>query len=156
MSGVAKALEQGQADERTSVSAPEDVRTPFGCGCAAPWNDAVESGGATESASLQSMKYQLVLQWPASAIKDYDAIIAVENALVEKLTKANDVDGHDAGSGEVNIFIRTDDAQRAFNEVKAILGTRDFWVDARVAYRAVAGSEYTILWPKDLTEFNVA
>ncbi len=102
------------------------------------------------------MKYQLVLQWPASSIKDYDAMIEVENALVEKLSEANDVDGHDAGSGEVNIFIRTDDPKRAFNEVKAVLGTRDFWVDARVAYREVTGSEYTILWPKDLTEFKVA
>jgi len=35
MSGVAKALEQGQVDERTSVAAPEDGRTPFGCGFAA-------------------------------------------------------------------------------------------------------------------------
>ena len=102
------------------------------------------------------MKYQLVLQWPASSIKDYDAMIEVENALVVNLSPANDVDGHDAGSGEVNIFIRTDDPKRAFNEVKAILGTRDFWVDARVAYREVAESGYTILWPKDLTEFKVA
>ena len=82
-------------------------------------------------------------------------MIEIENALVENLSPANDVDGHDAGSGEVNIFIRTDDAKRAFNEVKAILGSRDFWVDARVAYREVAGNEYTILWPKDLTQFKV-
>jgi hypothetical protein len=101
------------------------------------------------------MKYQLVLQWPASSIKDYDAMIEVEDALIEKLSEANDVDGHDAGSGEVNIFIRTDDPKRAFNEVKAILGSRDFLVDARVAYREVAGSEYTILWPKNLSEFEV-
>jgi hypothetical protein len=102
------------------------------------------------------MTYQLVLQWPASSITDYDAMIEIENALVKNLSDADDVDGHDAGSGEVNIFIGTDDPKRAFNEVKAILGTRDLWADARVAYREVAGSEYTILWPKDLTEFKVA
>jgi hypothetical protein len=102
------------------------------------------------------MKYQLVLQWPASSIKDYDAMIEVEDALVENLSAANEVDGHDAGAGEVNIFIRTDDPTRAFSEVEAILGTRDFWVDARVAYREVAGNEYSILWPKDLTEFKIA
>lgn len=78
-------------------------------------------------------------------------MIEIEDTLVENLTTANDVDGHDAGSGEVNIFIRTDDPKRAFNEVKAILGTCDFWVDARVAYREVAGGDYTILWPKDLS-----
>jgi hypothetical protein len=102
------------------------------------------------------MKYQLVLQWPASCLRDHDDLIDVESALIEKLSALNEVDGHDAGSGEVNIFIRTDDPKRAFNEVEAILGTRDFWVDAHVAYREVAGSEYTILWPKDLTEFKVA
>lgn len=102
------------------------------------------------------MKYQLVLQWPATTIKDYDAMIEVEDTLIERLSEVNDVDGHDAGSGEVNIFIRTDDPKRAFNEVKAILGSCDFWVDARVAYREVSGGEYTILWPKDLTEFKVA
>jgi hypothetical protein len=102
------------------------------------------------------MKYQLVLQWPASSIKDYDAMIEVEDALIERLTEGSEVDGHDAGSGEVNIFIRTDDPSRAFNEVKRVLGSRDFWVDARVAYREVARTRYTILWPKDLTEFKVA
>lgn len=102
------------------------------------------------------MKYQLVLQWPVSSIKDYDVMVEIEDALVDNLSNAHNVDGHDAGSGEANIFICTEDPKRAFNEVKAVLGSRDFWVDARVAYRAVTGSEYTILWPKDLKEFKVA
>jgi len=101
------------------------------------------------------MSYQLVLQWPAASIKDYDAMIEVEEVLIERLSNAHDVDGHDAGSGEVNIFIRTEDPNRAFNEVKAILGGRDTWSDARVAYREVGGSEYTILWPTSLKEFQV-
>ena len=102
------------------------------------------------------MRYQLVLQWPAASIKDYDAMIEIEDALVEKLSDENEVDGHDAGSGEMNIFIRTDKPKEAFNEVKNILGSRDVWVDARVAYREVSGSEYKILWPKSLTEFKVS
>jgi len=83
-------------------------------------------------------------------------MIEIENALAQGLSEGNEVDGHDAGSGEMNIFIRVDDPRNAFNEVKAILGSRDFLVDARVAYREIAGSKYTILWPKDLTQFNVA
>jgi len=85
-------------------------------------------------------------------------MIEVEDALIERLSEESEIDGHDAGSGEVNIFILTDDPERTFNEVKAILGSRDFWVDARVAYREVSMSKYskyTILWPKDLTEFTV-
>src|ERR1700730_18667756 len=98
------------------------------------------------------MKYQLVFQWPASSVEDYDAMINVEEVLIEKLSDENEVDGHDAGSGEVNIFVLTNDPNRAFNQVKAILSGHGLWGDARVAYREIAGSNYTILWPMDLTE----
>lgn len=101
------------------------------------------------------MKYQLVLQWPVSSIKDYDAMVGIEDVLIENLSEDHEIDGHDAGSGEMNIFIRTDDPIAAFNEVKATLGSRDFWVDARVAYREVAKSEYIIIYPKNLAEFKV-
>jgi hypothetical protein len=101
------------------------------------------------------MKYQLVLQWPASSIKGYDVLIEIEDVLIKNLTKPVKVDGHDAGSGEVNIFVHTDDPKRTFEEVRAILGSRDFWVDGCAAYREAAKSEYIILWPKDLTEFTV-
>jgi hypothetical protein len=102
------------------------------------------------------MKYLLVLQRPATSIADYDAMIQIEDALIEKLCVENEVDGHDAGSGEMNIFIRTDSPERAFNQVKAILGSHDYWVDARVAYREIGGNDYTILWPKDLSELKVS
>jgi hypothetical protein len=101
------------------------------------------------------MKYQLVLQWPATSIKDYDTLVEIENVLTESLSEGSEVDGHDAGLGEMNIFIHTDNPVAAFNEVKSVLGSRDFWVDARVAYREIVKSEYTILWPKDLNEFKV-
>ena len=101
------------------------------------------------------VKYQLVLQWPAAAIKDYNTLIKVEDVLIENLSKSSAVDGHDMGSGEMNIFIHTDDPKAAFREIKATLGSRDFWVDARVAYREVTGSDYSVLWPKGLTEFRV-
>jgi hypothetical protein len=102
------------------------------------------------------MKYQLVLQWPAASIKDYDTLIEIEDVLTEKLDDGSDVDGHDAGSGEMNIFIHTDDPQTTFSAVKRAIGTRDFWVDARVAYRELAGNTFTVLWPDGLTEFTVA
>ena len=85
------------------------------------------------------MKYQLVVQWPATSIKDYDAMVEVEDMLIERLTELHEIDGHDVGSGEV----------------KAALKGRGLWVDARVAYREIDKSEYTVLWPKGLNEFSV-
>ncbi len=102
------------------------------------------------------MKYLLILQWPASSIKDYDAMVEVESVLSEKMSEASEVDGHDAGAGEVNIFIRTRDPEKAFEEVKGILGNHVYWNDARAAYREIKKSEYTVLWPKGLTTFRVA
>ena len=101
------------------------------------------------------MKYLLVLQWPAASIKDYDTLVEIENLLTESLCKDSDVDGHDAGSGEMNIYINTDNPAATFQEIQTTLGSRDFWVDARVAYRDASKSKYTVLWPKDLAEFKV-
>ena len=101
------------------------------------------------------MKYLLVLQWPANSIRDYDWLVRIEDSLEQKLSVRNEVDGHDAGTGEMNIFILTDDPPGTFQEIKATLGSHDFWVDARVAYREVEGTTYSILWPRGLTEFRV-
>jgi hypothetical protein len=101
------------------------------------------------------MKYQLILQWPASSIRDYDAMIAVENLLIEALPEDSDVDGHDAGSGEVNIFIGTHEPIRVFDAVKSVLAAQDLLSDARIAFREASKSQYTILWPKGLKTFKV-
>ena len=101
------------------------------------------------------MKYQLVLQWPASSLKDYDLLVEIEGVLIENLDERHSIDGHDSGSGQANIFIHTDDPHSAFKEIVAVLGSMDFWIDARVAYRERNKSDYTIIWPKDLREFNV-
>ena len=101
------------------------------------------------------MKYQLVLQWPASSVDDYDLMIAIEDSLIEEIPNDSEVDGHDAGSGQVNIFIRTDGPTKTFEDVKNILSTSDAWTDIRIAYRDLERSEYTVLWPKNLKEFKV-
>lgn len=79
-----------------------------------------------------------------------------EDALIERLSELHEVDGHDAGVSEVNIFILTNDFVKAFDEVKAVLQDDEFWLNARVAYRDVNKNEYTILWPEGLNEFSVA
>jgi hypothetical protein len=100
------------------------------------------------------VKYVLTLQWPASSIEDYDDLIELEDMLIENLT--GEVDGHDAGSGEMNIFIRTDSPRTTFEDAKSILGETSLWPNVRIAYRDIEGAEYTILWPKDLKSFDVA
>ena len=102
------------------------------------------------------MKYQIVLQWPASSIEDYDAMVSVEDLLIEELPNGSDVDGHDGGSGQINIFIQTDNPEKTFEEVKVILEDRAEWPNIRIAYREIGRSKYVIVWPNNLMEFDVS
>ena len=82
-------------------------------------------------------------------------MIGAENILIKHLAGDSEVDGHDAGSGEMNIFVFTDDPRKALTQIEAVLGSSDSWVDVRVAYREVGKSQFTILWPKWLAQFEV-
>ena len=97
-----------------------------------------------------------MLQLPASSIKDYDAMIELEETIVRSLGNLGRVDGHDAGSGEMNIFILTDHPKLSFERVEHVLGTRDFMPDLKVAYREIGKDEVTILYPPDLAYFAIA
>lgn len=101
------------------------------------------------------MRYCLVLQRPASSVSDYDFMIGIENELSERLRGYGTVDGHDAGSGQSNIFIRTDDPNRALQPIKATLEYFHALANTKIAYRETTGSQYTILWPVGLKEFHV-
>ncbi len=103
------------------------------------------------------MRYQLVLQWTlGSFANDYDTLIATEDQLITNMADHVTVDGHDIGSGEMNIFILTDDPHASFSRVRSILESGRTWAALRAAFREVDGSEYTILWPKYLAQFRLA
>ncbi|MET4622980.1 putative component of type VI protein secretion system [Arthrobacter sp. 2762] len=103
-------------------------------------------------------KYILVLQWPATSDADFDALISMEDALLQSdLLKAYGVvDGHDFGAGEMNIFIHTDRPLEAFQHSMTSLSTHGRWVSVRAAYRQMNGERFVIVWPKDLQVFSVS
>jgi hypothetical protein len=96
----------------------------------------------------------LVLQFPGSTLNDFDALVALEDALIGELKPLGEVDGHDLGSDEGNIFISTDDPRKAFQKAKEILGHLDL-NELRAAFRLKDGDEYTVLWPPELRAFSV-
>ena len=51
------------------------------------------------------MDYQLVLQFQGDSLGDFDAMVALEDELSVLLADSADIDGHDIGSGQANIFI---------------------------------------------------
>lgn len=91
-------------------------------------------------------RYILVLQFPFSSMDDYHAMIQLEDDLDRSLCRLAEVDGHDAGSGEMNVFIFTDDAQQTFEEAEFVVKRSSLFLRG-AAFRLVEGEKYTRLWP---------
>jgi len=98
------------------------------------------------------MRYQLVLQFRGDSLADYDQMIAVEDRLTEELGDSADVDGHDVGSGETNIFIFTDDPAATFRRSKPLLQSMDRLAAVTAAFRDVEGDQFSVIWPEGSTE----
>jgi hypothetical protein len=97
-----------------------------------------------------------VLQWPSDSMDTYDAVVDIEDLLIDSLNDGSDVDGHDVGSGEMNVFVWTDDPHATFKRVEATLRSHPLWADLRAAFRAEDQDDYSVLWPESLTDFSVA
>jgi hypothetical protein len=102
------------------------------------------------------MKYQLVIQFQATSPDDFDDLMVLEDALRKEIGNSSLVDGHDFGSGELNIFVLTNNPDVAFQEVQEVAQRIHPKQRMRVAYRDLAKGGYNILWPPNLTHFNVA
>jgi hypothetical protein len=86
---------------------------------------------------------------------DFDALVSMEEQLDASLGRYASVDGHDFGSGEMNLFIETDRPAEAFADAATVLRGGPRWGDLRAAYREALGGPYEILWPQSLGEFSV-
>ncbi|MBI1683176.1 hypothetical protein [Caulobacter hibisci] len=102
------------------------------------------------------MAYQLVLQFPHDALADYDAMIALEEQIDEVLGELGEVDGHDAGEGEMNIFVFSPEPESALAALASLLAP--YMTSLRAAYRDDEADDerYIVLHPKGLTTFSVA
>lgn len=98
------------------------------------------------------MSYQLVLQINGESLADFDAMVRLENELIVELKDIGEVDGHDMGCGEINIFILAADPLAAFDRAKPILKRIGSLADVKCAFRSLAGDSYTNIWPENSKE----
>jgi len=101
------------------------------------------------------MKYQLVLQFAANSMADFDRLVSLETKLMETLDDIGVVDGHDFGSGKFNIFVLTDEPSTTFTQAHEVILDEGIPNELRSAYREASGEDYVILWPSALTQFSV-
>ena len=66
------------------------------------------------------MLYQLVVQIKPASSADLNRLVNWEEALIERLATSAEVDGHDLGAGEFNIFLFTDDPSGTFRSIQAL------------------------------------
>lgn len=101
------------------------------------------------------MRYVLIIQFQVKSIDDYDEVIRIEDHIIQIVGNSAVVDGHDAGRGEMNIFIFTDHPLSTFALIKEKFGQIAERCGFKAAFREADGEEYTVLWPVESTEFNV-
>lgn len=101
------------------------------------------------------MRYQLVVQFAAASLGDFDDLMTFEEALMKEMRGSSLVDGHDFGSGEMNIFVFTDHPDSALRQVQDVAGKIHPKREMKVAYRELEQAEFHILWPPDLNQFSV-
>lgn len=106
---------------------------------------------------MREPTHQLVIQFPQSAFPEFDDLVRYEDALIDVLAGAHEVDGHDIGSGEVNFFVFTDDPAAALVTIRgASDGSLLSHPQVRAAARLVDGEDYKPLLPVgDEREFNI-
>jgi hypothetical protein len=101
------------------------------------------------------MRYQLVLQFAANTLTDYDELVALESQLTDVLGNGA-VDGHDMGSGEANIFIHATDPQDTSRQLVPILERSGHISHVTAAYRRTNEDRYHVLWPENSSrQFSV-
>jgi hypothetical protein len=134
------------------ISAREVVGSDFAS------RSGLRSSGASETlmGRAGAMRYQLILQLPAFSAEDYDEMIELEEIIIGHLANLGCVDGHDAGSGEMNIFILTDSPKAAFDRIGQMPAIRNVMPDLKAAYREIGKDDFTILHPIGLTRFTIA
>ncbi len=101
---------------------------------------------------MDDFRYQLVLQLPGDSIADFDALMALEDSLIKSFRDSpHQVDGHDFGSGTMNLFIDTNDPSGAF-ALAATTVSPERYPMLRAACRLFSEDEYRLIWPQDSKE----
>lgn len=105
--------------------------------------------------TVPTMKYQLVLQFTAPSLEDFDRLVELEEDLIRGLDNLATVDGHDFGLGEFNIFVLTDHPAESFDKAHRIVINEGVPNVMRSAYRELDRDVYVILWPSSLKAFSI-
>jgi hypothetical protein len=107
------------------------------------------------------MNHQLVLQFQGDDETTVDKVIELEDKLIVALdgSTAAEVDGHEPGEGVTNLILLAKNAAKLWEKIEPLVeeaAAEDLEINA-VAYRALDGDDFTVLFPSDFEgEFEMA
>ena len=102
------------------------------------------------------MQYQLVFRFWKSSLESPDQIQSLERALAEVLGDAVQLDGHDVGSRDVDLFLMTPDPAATLRRSKPALEQLALLQKVVAAYRVEGGIRFKVIWPlKYARRFNL-
>jgi len=106
------------------------------------------------------MNHQLVLQFQGDDDDTLDKVIDLEDRLIEALGASTtaEVDGHETGDGVINLILLARNAAKVWEKIEPIVEEASDELDINaVAFRALNGDDFTVLWPVDYEgEFALA
>jgi hypothetical protein len=106
------------------------------------------------------MNQQLVLQFEGADDDTLEKVIELEDRLIEALDGSTsvEVDGHEPGDGVINLILLAKNAAKVWEKIEPIVeGASDELDINAVAFRALDGEDFTVLWPVDYEgEFELA
>jgi len=101
------------------------------------------------------VKYKLVLQWPYPSSSDGVGLLSTEGLTEKAIGELGVVDGHDIGSGEMNVFVHTKKPRSAFEKAKPLLFLMGQLPEMKAGYRDFDEDDYAPIWPAELDPFAV-
>ena len=93
------------------------------------------------------MNYQLVIKFWRQPLPNESSMAGITSALKDALGDTGALDGYDVRDEEINLFVLTDDAERAFRRVKRVLETQGIEQGFSAASRLVGGAQFKSIWP---------
>ncbi len=92
------------------------------------------------------MKTQLVIQFVISEDDDFDSFIEIEEEIIKLIEPKHEVDGHDFGAKEFNMFINTNAPKEASSQALKAIPSR-YKESMKIAYRPTEGEAYKMIYP---------
>ena len=92
------------------------------------------------------MQSQLVLKFRRPAL-DNPGALALEASLAAALGDSVEMDGHNVGMRDINLFIITADPASTFRRCKPVLEPLQLLDRVVAAHRFVGGLQFKVIWP---------